>query len=75
MKKVKCPSCNSESMVFYKEKVYVYETPLTIKGQISKKENLLYVDDNFSHIDCKNCGKAYNYKIDKNGNITDLISI
>lgn len=68
MDKLKCLNCGSENLVFYRENLHVYQTPLTKDGKIPKREKLSYTDGNFPHhVDCNDCKSMFDYDIDKNG--------
>lgn len=70
MSNLKCLNCGSGNLVFYREELHVFKTPLTKGDRIPKKENLLYTDGNFPHhVDCDDCKSMFDYETNKEGKV------
>ncbi|MDL2276365.1 hypothetical protein LJC02_01805 [Breznakia sp. OttesenSCG-928-G09] len=69
--KIVCPNCGSDKLVNYREAYIIQEHRKVLKnGKLSKRP--FVVKDMYNgpnHLDCEDCGKEYNYCLDKNGKV------
>jgi ribosomal protein S27E len=75
---LKCPKCGSEKLIYYNEKVIVYETPINKNGTIPKRKKISSSQEQMNapeHVECKQCDRYFWFETDGNNKITELYEI